>query len=688
MTQVISCYAKTLHKCAILKQIASDTKETTVYDQSLNPEVNKTPPDPRNLKPGQKIEYGRKSTANEKAAKSLADQQKYTQETSARYGLPSTEDDWLAEAVGMSGSLYWEGGGNNGLTLPDPKRKTRPVLTKILRKIMTGEAKCLAVYSLDRLWRSVSICQGILTILFDHECLLFDSNGPVNIWTYEGRNAILQNAIASQAVSEAARINSPRGVLENLKNGVLATSPNLLGFRTAGRGSKQVKHMGDEQDLANRLYRLAGAGQSDEQIAHLMMAEGIQPYSGSGGKHPCGHDRAPGNEMVWRTSTVHDILRCPKYVGMQRHRTKAQKDRGEQGTDYPCAAFLREVERDGQLVQETVVPRDLWDRVQAQKDGQARIGHRGVNFRALSSLVRCGVEGEALTAQQTRMKDGSMVGYWIMRKTRPGCRCRCSVPNVREDTLMDYLYRVLGPLMHAEIRARLDSAPFDPHALKRAKLQQELDQTVKYRNGRLREMMRDDAMDEDLVREEASDNKLTIARLEREIAALMVSRPTAVELESLDVLTDLRNTEEGVVRAAVRQCVCWIAVLPVDGPREPKPGYKDGHDDIRYSYAPRIVAKLVFLTSYGCYHTAILCRNRTGTESGYPPFTLRPATPAEAVGGVADFPQAQCFVDGLTRAWSGRAYDWTPEKFAPGWSADESAPMPVAEFDWDGSPEA
>ena len=60
------------------------------------------------------------------------------------------------------------------------------------------------------------------------------------------------------------------------------------------------------------------------------------------------------------------------------------------------------------------------------------------------------------------------------------------------------------------------------------------------------------------------------------------------------------------------------------------------------------------------------------------PFMLRPATIAETVGGVADFPDPQRFVDGLARAWAGRVYDWSPDKFAPGWFAAES--MPVAEF--------
>ncbi len=662
-----------------------------MYDLNfdLNPDVNKTPPDPRNLKPGQKMEYGRKSTANERSQKSLADQKKCTEATSARYGLPSTENDWMEEPKGYSGSLWWENGGSNGLEEPDQKQKVRPTFTKVMRSIVSGQTKCLVVWNLDRCFRSVSICQAMIMLMFKYDCLLYDFNGIVNIWTFEGRNSVLQNAIASQAVSESARISSPRGVFESLKAGSLATSPNLPGFRTAGRGTKAVRHIDDEQALVNRLYWLSDAGHSDGQIAHLLMAEGIQPYSGSGGKHPSGHDRAKGNEMVWRTDNIHDILCCPKYVGMQRHRTKAQKERGEKGTDYPCAAFLREVERDGKTVLETVVPLALWERVQAKKDAQARIGHRGVNFRALSSLVRCGLDGDALTAQENKATDGSgkKVGFWIMRKTRPGMRCTHSVPSVREATLTDYIYDVLGPLLHSQIMERLDGDAYDPHAPKRAKLKQDLDKEIKFRNGRLREMMRDEEMDQTIVRDEASQNRLNIERLEREIGVLSVSKPTVVELETLNVLADLRSAEPGAVRDAVRQCLCWVAVLPVDGEREPKPGYLLGQTDIRYSYAPTVVAKLVFLSNLGLYHTAVLFRERDGKLSGYPPFKLRPARPDEVIGGVANFPQPQCFIDGLTRAWAGRAYDWCPEKFAPGWSAAESTPMPIAEFEWTG-PEA
>ena len=263
-----------------------------MYDSGrgdLNPKVNKTPPDPSGLLPGQGRRYGRKSTKKDatRGQKSLGDQDKCTQATANQLGLPSTPDDWMAESAGLGGDLFWEGV-SNGLEEPDARRKTRPVLTQLLKSIVSGKVKFLIVWNLDRLWRDVSVCREMLNILFKYECLLYDFNGPVNIWTYEGRNAILQNAIASQAVSEAARINSPRGVESNIREGKLVVSPNVLGFRSGGPRTGTALHKESEQALANRIHLMCDQGDSPERIAHQLMDEGIVLYAETGGQNPHG----------------------------------------------------------------------------------------------------------------------------------------------------------------------------------------------------------------------------------------------------------------------------------------------------------------------------------------------------------------------------------------------------------------
>ena len=652
----------------------------------LNPSVNKTPPDPRHLLPGQTKISARKSTANEKtrAEKSLNDQRAYCEATCRQHNLRFSEDDWMPEPPGYSGALWWEGGGTNGLEQLDHNRKTRPVLTKIMRGIVAGEIRCLVIYSLDRLWRDVSICREILNVLFKFDCLLYDVNGPVNIWTYEGRNAILQNAIASQAVSEAARVNSPRGVQQNIKEGKLVVSPNVQGFRTAGPKTGEVRHFDCEQEIVNRIYQMADRGASPEDICCTLMAEGISLYQGTGGRNPHGHKRDDANLFRIYNDQILSILRDCRYVGRQQHIPSHVRDEARasgikldpRDHQYPCPAFLRPDAT-------TVVPIELWERVQAKLDLRRRTSNRAVNYRPLASLVRCGVEGEALNAQENKMKDGSKVGFWIMRHTKirskgGGCACTHLIPNVREDTLDAYIADALCPLLVAEINERHDSTEVDHEAARQIAIERDLDRATRWHREGLIQYAKSGQISPMLLAGMEADALADIERLRRELAALRVEENILPTL--LPTLADLQSASEGAVRDAIRQCLCWIAVFSTPSKREPKPSYRIDNSATTYTttYAPRIVGKFVFLTAWGTYHTAVLYRERNGDRSGYPPFLLRPAKPEEMIGGVADFPDPDGFIAGLKRAWAGRVYGWSPDKIAPGYVSRQE--MPIAEF--------
>ena len=651
-----------------------------MYDSErgeLNPKVNKTPPDPSRLLLGQGKRYGRKSTKKDatRGQKSLIDQDKCTQSTADKLGLPSTADDWMAEPAGLGGDLFWEGV-SNGLEEPDVRRKTRPVLTQLLKGIVSGKVKFLIVWNLDRLWRDVAICREMLNILFDHGCLLYDYNGPVNIWTYEGRNAILQNAIASQAVSEAAKINSPRGVEANIREGKLVVSPNVLGFRSAGQKTGLVLHMENEQDLAGRIHCMFDQGGSPEKIARQLMTEGIFLYSETDGQNPHGHRRVKANEKIIYTDSISDILRDCRYVGRQEHVPSHARDEAKRkgvllnprDYQYPCPVFLRP---DGS----TVVAEDLWNRNQDKLDRRRRTSNRAVNRRALASLVRCGIDGEPLTAQETKMKDGSKVGYWIMRKTRPGCQCQHKLPNVREDTLTAYLLDVLRPLLVAEVGERFGSPSVGDQTAERARLEAALEEALFYQTKGLAAWARKMEPTKALLKQMEADAQADVDRLRRELAEADVEKSTT--LQAAQTLANLEDASEDALRDALRHCLVWVAVFSTPSEREVKPDYKTC--PTRYTYAPTVVGKFVFLTSWGTYHTAVLCRQRDGTRSGTPPSVLRPAKIEEVIGGVADFPRPDMFIGGLADDWEGHVYGWSPAQIAPGYQG--GARMPMAEFD-------
>lgn len=628
----------------------------------LNPNVSKTPPDPRNIRPGQVRRYGRKSNKEGRAQKSLDDQCACTLVTCKQFGLPTSNSDWMPEPIGAKGNEFWLGGGLNGLEEPDENRKTRPVLTQLLHDVRDGKVRAIVCFNLDRLFRDVEIAKSLLTFLFKHDCLLYDYDGPCNIWTHQGRNAILQNAIGSQALSENSRVNSPRGVRENLKMNKLVVSPNVLGFRSAGKRTGEVLHIAEEQALVNRIYEMCDGGMSTQQIADMLMAEGTRLYVATGGKNPHGAARTEANKHRIYVGTIRDILRDVRYVAQQKWN----------GDIYPCPAFLRKVERDGEIVEVTVVPVDLWQRVQVKLDEKRRTGNRSVNQRTFAGLIRCGLDGRGLNAQEVKQKNGARPVYWIMKGrncNRPALKncldgldlqCKHSLPSFRDDVLNEYVDSVFAPLLAAEVADRQQEGDGKALASERARLEIAIDEAELYLREGLAQFAISTVITPSLLGQMEREAIGRLDKLRSDLARVLAEEGALKDAPKL--LADIRSLDPGLRRDLLRKLIVWIAVMPTSGEREPKPGYKcEG-----YTFAPGLVGKLVFLTVYGTYHTAEIRRERCPGHRGALPFTLRPASIEESIGSIADFPEPQSFYGGLKNSWEGRVYHWSPDKFGPG----------------------
>ena len=629
----------------------------------LNPDVNKTPPDPRTLLPGQVRGYTRKSNKEgTRSQKSIEDQTSTCLFAAQVQGLPLTGAEVLKEEIGCKATWWWEHGGLNGLEQPDPNRKTRPVLTKLLHDVRDGKVKCIVVWNLDRLFRDVEIAKSLLMFLFRHDCLLYDYDGACNIWTHTGRNAILQNAIASQALSENSRINSPRGVRENIKQDKLVVSCNVLGFRSAGSRTGKVTHIEDEQALVLRIYQMSDSGLSTLQIANQLMSEGIRLYEHSAGQNPHGHKRTEANRSRIYMGSIRDILKDVRYIGMQRWK----------GDVYPCPVFLRQVILNGESVEETVVPLDLWDRVQSKLRTRKRSGNHSV--RMLASLVRCGIDGTVMTAQNTKYPNGEIISHWIIKthnrrlvesipnaESDPfGYICDHRLPSLRAPVLDDYIIDVLGPLMAADIREQQEAAEGNAHAASRSIIEKAIAGAERYRREELPKFAISNLITPTLLASMEREVSEKIVKLHEELGLLKDNEQDRAGL--VKTLVCLRDIDEAARRDAVRKCIMWVAFFATPGERDLKPQYKCSG----YTYAPTTVGKVVFCTEHGTYHTAVIYRERK-TDGGrsHKPFQLRPALLGETIGGVIDFPEPFRFVQGLRNAWEGRVYDWSPEQFAP-----------------------
>jgi len=621
-----------------------------------NGPINKTPPDPKNLLPGDVVEHGRKSNKDGKQQKSLKDQHACCDEVCVQYSLPATDEDWWQEAEGCKGDWPWEGRrAGNGLEEADDKQPTRPVLTKILKAIITGKKKCLVVWSQDRLWRNVSLCQDMLDILYRYDCLLYDYNGPVNIWTIEGRNAVLNNAITAQTLRERAATDCPRGVRRSLAQGKPVISTNVQGFRSAGKRTCKVTPMLEELEIVRRVFAMADVGEgngpmTNQQIADTLMAEGLTLYHETGGANPHGNRRVAGHEHRIYCDSIGDILKDVRYIGLQTWN----------GDRYPCPAFL--------IAGEPVIALDLFERMEARIKSRKRTSNRAVNNRPLASLVRDAVTGIALSAQVVTQKTGEKVGYWIMRRATKFGRVQHRVPTVREDTLTDYIYDVFAPLILADIAERQKAHAGLQTEGERVRLEKALEKAERHHREVVPTFARQEGITPMMLMQIEQDAIAEKQRLRREIEE--VAKRESKIAKAAPVLQDLRNAPEAAVRDALRACIVWVAVLPAPSQRVQKRQYRS----VKYSYAPAIVGKMCFLTSWGMYHTAVICRDRDGLHRGGAQHVLRPAEMEHVVGGVADFPDPEAFVQEMMDAWSGKEYDWSPDVIAPGYHATAVQP--------------
>lgn len=305
---------------------------------------------PDTIFPAQAIIYARKSTVAENSSKSIADQIEVCREVAADYDIPISEADILAEVAGHGGDEWWEGGGQSGIAGDDGhKQRTRPVLTRMMEGIVAGTIKAVIVYSQDRLWRSVGICDAVLDRMAFYGVQFYDRNGPVNISTPEGLQQVRNAAVAAQNFREMCAVNSPRGVTKSRDKGKVVTSADVLGFRSAGRHTGKIIHVAEEQEVVRRIFRLFLDGDGDGPMSYEQIAAGLQHegyqwtpdlHSKRGKKR---NDETQGLVYAWQIKRV--LTDC-RYQARQPHA----------GEEHDCPAYL--------VNGETVVPVALYERAQ------------------------------------------------------------------------------------------------------------------------------------------------------------------------------------------------------------------------------------------------------------------------------------------------------------------------------------
>jgi DNA invertase Pin-like site-specific DNA recombinase/ribosomal protein L32 len=607
----------------------------------------------RPLQPEEVVAYARKSNDDKGALKSIRDQVEACFETAAEWGLPFEESGVMAEQPGHSGVEWWAGGGTPGIEgYSGPKAKTRPVLTELMKRIVAGQVRCVIVWSCDRLWRDVGICEAMIKIFADCSVELYDRNGRINISTPDGLNSVRAAAVAAQNMREMAAVNAPRGVQKSRNRGKLVMRADRLGFRSVGETTGQVRHIREEQELVREIFRRYDTGWSVDQIARWLTDDNYQWLTDVGKPNkPAG----TATTAVHR-QTIRNLLRDCRYQGRQPHAKK----------EWPCAIFLV----DGQ----PVVPVDLFERVQAKLRSRSRGAPSHSKAHPLSSLVRCGLCGQSMRSHRTSQhyKNGKVVEWHTWKSLHHNVECWCTheLPVIYVSDLDDYVEKVMGPLLIAELHDRAGADGQAALAGERAAVARDLKMAEHRLSEELPEEWERGMLGRDMLSNMERKVRDRIALLKeklRELDRKLILNQTA---QLTSHAKNISDEDPAVRRDALRAVIRWIAVIPTDVPR-----VRDAKS--RKLQTQPDAGRVVFLTMWGTYTTAFIERKKTEDHRTRLCF-LRPATAEEMVGTVADFPDPGAFVSGLARAFKNRRYPHSPDEVAPGYSPSQQSP--VAEF--------
>ena len=618
------------------------------------------------VNPGEVALYPRKSTATENASKSIQDQIEVILETLDEVGLPPHTFVIKQEKIGHGGDEWWSGGGQSGLKDDTgTAQPTRPVLTEIMDGVVNGTHKVVACYAQDRLWRKVGICDKMVDLFLENGVQLYDRYGLVDIRTPEGRQQVRSNAVASQHYRERVTQDSDRGKRKNIEKGKLVTGADVLGFRSGGRYSKIVLHRPEEHLVVRRIFTLFDRGESGrgplscEEIAKLLMEEGYLWTPDLRAKR--GKKRNDFTMNLIYDWQIKKVLTDCRYQGRQPYSKK----------EWPCDAFLV----DGQPLVEV----DVYERVQAKIDSFRRSGNRTRKDRAATGLIRCGLCGQGLSVSPTSVKaTGERIHYWKNIKSEAWCWCTHTLPSLREVVVDTWLDEVLAPLLLAEMREKAAGQSHQALLSQQAELRRVLCHMEEAFEQRIEEFIRENVGAKIIgTAERAHSAKTAAIHTQTKENELLIRDYYALEVG----LADLASQTPVARRDAIHAVVRWIAVLPSGAPREPVYGNRT-----RPATNP---GKLVVLTAFGTYVTAVVELAHTG-ETDHRQKTLRAALPHEAIT-LNEFSDAEAFLAGLSRAYSGKKYKYDPMEVAPGYSpppaASRAPAVPaVAEFRIDHDP--
>jgi DNA invertase Pin-like site-specific DNA recombinase len=334
----------------------------------------------------------------------------------------------------------------------------RPGLQQLLADAKAGKFQAVLVRQLSRLSRrdSLKSAAQIVGPLLDAGVTIYTaSHGDLKLDSATGR---IMLAVLSE-FDHAENVSRAMNVLNGHMKAAAAGSwigPAPFGYRIEGAKHHKRLVLGDPEHVAivRRAFELYAAGESCDDIAALLNAEGAPSPNGKG----------------WQRGTLMYILRRPVYCGDYRYNHKSHGKYYQLADGKPVERrghwIDDEQERPRQMVNSPVdwvvirdhwpaiVSRELWDRVNARMDQQrASKSPSATRVYVLTGMLRCSCGSK--WAMSGRHKGG-----------KPVYRCDICGATVSEAEMVATIGRTLRqsltPEAIAELRRQLEQKASQP----------------------------------------------------------------------------------------------------------------------------------------------------------------------------------------------------------------------------------
>ena len=620
--------------------------------------------DIKTLKADQVVDYARKSVTRGRDGtnKSIADQHDCNQETADYYGLPLSQDNWLTEAKNHGGDEWWAKCPDVGLEWGAvEKQPSRPILTTLMRGVVTGKIKCVIVWSVDRLLREIAIAKIMADLFAQHGCLLYDRNGNVPLDSPEARGNFFQTVLAAQQYREMCAVNSPRGVNKLRERGKIVVTANVLGYRHVSKG--RIKVVPEEIALVQRIFTMFCSGMSKGAIARQLMNEGIALA-------PDLYDirsikRTGETCDIVYTKQVNTVLRDVRYQGKQPHEDQV----------WECPAFLV----DG----EPAVEPALFKRAQELLGDQRKVSNNVSPDNYLAGLFKCGLCGQYLTVNPVRQKDGTIKKYWISKKHDVQTWCTHSLPNITEPAMRAYTEQTLLPLLMAELDSMRETLEGTDVAAEIAVVRHQISEKQQAFRDCIRQQFKQGKLSELTANILEEEHKEEIGELEKRLQELeqIIQERAAVEgthSKTATVLERWNGYSDEEKRLAIHGVLKWVILLPSEDFAD-RPKRKGGSRTIdRKKDGAPPAGRVVYLTAWNTLHTAVVKRvTNPDSTTWHRMLGLVSAPIEECIGTCADLPNPAGLAAGLERSFKGRGFKYHPSEVMPGYLCSPK----IAEFE-------